>query len=56
LLAGVTPRARWRARLLPPSTLRWASSAMGTFVADALDRFDDGWAAVRRRLRVRAAA
>ncbi|MFN2521952.1 MAG: transglutaminaseTgpA domain-containing protein [Mycobacteriales bacterium] len=56
LLAGLSPRARWRARLLPPSTLRWATSSGGTLVADGLDRFDDGWASMRRRLRMRPAS
>ena len=50
LLAAAPTRVRWQARLAPTSTLRWASSATGTWVADQLDRFDDGWAAVRRRI------
>jgi transglutaminase-like putative cysteine protease len=50
LLAAAGRRARWRARLLPTSTLHWAASRSGTFVADALDRFDEAWSAVRRRL------
>ena len=50
LLAGAPARVRWQARLLPTSTLRWASSELGTRVADLLDLLDDGWAAVRRRL------
>ena len=54
LLASVSARRRWQARLAPPSTLRWASSASGTFVADVLDGFDSGWARVRRALRVGA--
>ncbi|MCW2726939.1 MAG: hypothetical protein JWN35_3860, partial [Frankiales bacterium] len=42
---------RWRAVVIPASTLRWASSGAGTAIADLLDRFDDGWAATGRRLR-----
>jgi hypothetical protein len=41
--------ARWRARLLPASTLRWASSGLGTAVADLLDRADRVWATLRHR-------
>jgi transglutaminase-like putative cysteine protease len=51
--AGVPRTARWRAWLLPASTLRWASSGLGTLMADGLDRFDDAWAAVGQRLRPR---
>jgi hypothetical protein len=39
---------------LPTSTLRWASSALGTFVADVLDGFDNAWSALPR-LRSRGA-
>ena len=50
LLAGARPRVRWQARLMPRSTLRWAASTTGTFVADVLDRSDELWAGVRRRM------
>ncbi len=55
LLAGASRPVRLRARLLPPSTTRWAMSAAGTATADALDAVDSvvagtaGW--VRRRVR-----
>lgn len=42
---------RLRAVLAPPSTLRWASSGLGGFVADSLDRFDGASSAVSHRLR-----
>jgi hypothetical protein len=54
LLSGVSRTTRWRAWLLPTSTLRWASSALGTFVADVLDGFDNAWSALPR-LRSRGA-
>jgi hypothetical protein len=47
LHAGVSRSARWRAWALPPSTLRWAASALGTKVADLLDGFDNAWSSVR---------
>ena len=50
LLAGASTRARWQARLAPTSTLRWASSATGTWVADLLDRVDDTWVTIKRRI------
>jgi hypothetical protein len=50
LLAAARPRVRWQARLLPRSTLRWAASVTGTFVADVLDRSDELWAGLRRRV------
>ena len=53
LLADTGTRSRWRARLLPASTLTWASSGAGTAVADLLDRSDVLTAAVSRRLRPR---
>jgi hypothetical protein len=53
LRRAVSRKLRWRAWLLPTSTLRWASSGLGTFVADGLDRFDDAWSALGRRLRPR---
>ena len=56
LLAGTGGRTRWRARLLPPSTLAWASSTAGTTVADLLDATDAVAAAARRRLRLRRRA
>jgi hypothetical protein len=55
LSAAVTKKARWRAWLLPVSTLRWMSSGVGTFVADVLDRVDDLWSSVRRLRRTRTA-
>jgi hypothetical protein len=51
--AAVPRTARLRAWLLPVSTLRRASSAVGTFVADALDRVDELWSSVRRLRGVR---
>ena len=51
LQAGATPRQRWTARLAPPSTLQWAAHALGTAVADVLDRFDLLVSAVGARLR-----
>lgn len=60
LRGSVGRLARWRAWLLPTSTLRATSSAVGTFVADALDRFDELWSSIgdmrlRRVRRGRAA-
>jgi hypothetical protein len=52
LHASAGRAVRWRALVLPASTLRWASSGVGTAIADLLDRFDDSWAAVGRWLRV----
>ena len=52
LLAGVSARVRWQARLLPASTLDWAASTSGTLVADGLDRFDDLWTEIRHRVRL----
>ena len=40
LLVTVAGRARLVARFAPPSTLRWASAGLGSFVADVLDRVD----------------
>jgi transglutaminase-like putative cysteine protease len=54
LHAGVTRAVRWRAWALPPSTLRWAASAVGTKVADLLDGFDNLWSTVRHLGRPRA--
>jgi hypothetical protein len=51
LLAAAPRRARWTARLLPASTLRWAGSAVGTATADVLDWLDDRVVGVARRLR-----
>jgi transglutaminase-like putative cysteine protease len=48
LRAAVSRPVRWRAWLLPTSTLRWASSRLGTFVADVLDAFDNAWSALPR--------
>jgi hypothetical protein len=50
LLASAEPRQRWAARLLPVSTLSWATSTAGGAMADALDRLDDALAAAGRRL------
>jgi transglutaminase-like putative cysteine protease len=50
LLSAAGPRQRWAARLLPASTLRWATSGLGALVADGLDRVDDTLAAIGRRL------
>jgi hypothetical protein len=50
LLATAPPRARWLARLLPASAMRWASTTAGGAAADGLDRVDDLVAAVGRRL------
>ena len=48
LHAGVSRPVRLRAWLLPPSTLRWTASTLGTFVADVLDAFDNAWSSLRR--------
>ena len=53
LHAGVSRSVRWRAWLVPPSTLRWTASTLGTFVADVLDGFDNAWSSVRRLGRAR---
>jgi hypothetical protein len=53
--AAVGRKTRWRAWLLPVSTLGWAASVSGTLVADGLDRVDTLWSSVRRVLRIRAA-
>lgn len=54
LLSGTSTGTRWRARLLPPATVRWLSHVIGERVADLLDGFDDAVTAVSRRLRLRA--
>ena len=51
LLATCSRRDRWRARFAPPSTLRWASSGLGSRVADVLDRLDGLVSAVGMRAR-----
>ena len=51
LQRGAPRRVRLQARLLAPSTLRWAGSGLGSFVADGLDRLDEFGAATARRLR-----
>jgi transglutaminase-like putative cysteine protease len=48
LRGAVSRSVRWRAWLLPRSTLRWAASKTGTFVADVLDGFDNTWSALRQ--------
>jgi hypothetical protein len=48
LRSAASRPVRWRSWLLPRSTLRWASSRLGTFVADALDGFDRAWSALPR--------
>jgi transglutaminase-like putative cysteine protease len=53
LQAGVSRPVRWRALALPPSTLRWAASTIGTKVADLLDGFDNAWSSVRHLGRAR---
>ena len=53
LLDGCSSAVRWRARLLPPSTLRWAGSTTGAALADVVERTDVLAAAVRRRARRR---
>jgi transglutaminase-like putative cysteine protease len=45
---AVSRRSRWRAALLPASTLHAVTARSGTFIADGLDRFDDLWSSVRR--------
>jgi transglutaminase-like putative cysteine protease len=52
LRAGVTRKHRWRVRVVPPSTLRWASTGVATALADLLDRLDAA-RAVGTRLRYR---
>ena len=51
LRRAAAPRQRTRALLLPPSTLRWASSAAGSRTADLLDAIDALVSLVGRRLR-----
>lgn len=51
LLSTARRRARWTARLAPPSTLRWASSTAGSTVADGLDRMDELVSSCGERLR-----
>ena len=51
LLSTSPARTRWRARLAPPSTLRWASDRLGTTAADVLDRGDGLVSAVATRAR-----
>ena len=51
LRASASRRQRWTARLAPPSTLRWASTALGNGTADVLDRFDAAVSAVGERVR-----
>lgn len=51
LLATSSSGERWRARLLPMSTLRWAGSGLARAIADALDLVDLALSAARRRLR-----
>ena len=53
LLAVLPWRRRWRARALPASTLGWGVHGAGSAVADLLDGLDNGWAALRGRLRLR---
>jgi len=53
LLAGATGPVRWRARLLPPSTLSWAGTALGRTTADVLDRVDEAFAVLGRLVRRR---
>lgn len=48
LRAAAGRTTRWRAVLLPTSTLRWAASGLGTFIADLLDHVDEAWSALRR--------
>ena len=55
LLQGVSTSTRWRARLLPPSTLGWAAAALGAAVGGLLDRVDGAIAAVGRVVRRRPA-
>jgi hypothetical protein len=56
LHSGVSRPVRARAWLLPPSTLHWAASTLGTFVADVLDGFDNAWSSLRRLGRPRTRA
>ncbi len=56
LRRGAAPRQRARALLLPPSTLRWASSRAGSRTADLLDAVDSLVSLVGRRLRRRPAS
>lgn len=56
LVEGVPTSLRWRARLLPPSTLRWLGDGLSGALTAATVRLD-GWgaAATRRRRRPRNA-
>jgi transglutaminase-like putative cysteine protease len=51
LATTASTRDRWRARLLPPSTLHWASAGLGRATADGLDRLDEALAAAGNRAR-----
>ena len=51
LLAGADRTQRWRARLAPTSTLRWASTGAGDRTADLLDGFDTAVSVVGDRLK-----
>ncbi len=51
LLAAAPRAVRWRARLLTPSTLRWAGHAASERVADLLDAVDHGISWIGRPLR-----
>ncbi len=53
LLDTAAAATRWRARLLPPSTVRWGSHVIGERIADLLDAVDNVVAAVTHRLRLR---
>jgi hypothetical protein len=51
LLDGADRTQRWRARLAPASTLRWASAGLGDRTADVLDAFDTAVSAAGERLK-----
>jgi hypothetical protein len=51
LLAGSDRIQRWRARVAPASTLRWASGGLGARTADLLDSFDTAVSAIGDRLK-----
>lgn len=53
LCAAATPRRRLRAVLVPPSTMRWATSWAGGHIADLLDAGDGLLSAAGARLRRR---
>jgi transglutaminase-like putative cysteine protease len=55
LQAQAARSVRWRARLFPPSTLRWAGASLSSRLTRIMDAVDDTISAVTRPIRRRAA-